>query len=176
MLKILLISLALVTAALPARAEVFLENLTWTELRDAVASGSTTVIVPVGGTEQSGPHLTLGKHNVRVKVIAEKIAEQLGHTIVAPVIAYVPEGQIDPPTEHMKFPGTISLTDATFIQMLQQTGRSLRHAGFTHIVFIGDHGGYQSDLVTAASGLNKEWAGKAKAIGLRQYYNIAQNS
>ena len=175
MLKPLLVALALVTAAIPARAEVFLENLTWTELRDAVASGSTTIIVPIGGTEQSGPHLALGKHNARVKVIAEKIAERLGHTIVAPVIAYVPEGQIDPPTEHMKFPGTLSLTDATFIQMLQQTGRSLRHAGFTHIVFIGDHGGYQSDLVTAATGLNKEWAGKGKAIGLRQYYSIAQN-
>ena len=175
MLKPLLISLALAFTALPAQADVFLENLTWTELRDTIAGGSTTVIVPVGGTEQSGPHLALGKHNARVKVIAEKIAEQLGHTIVAPVIAYAPEGQIDPPTEHMKFPGTISLTDATFIQMLQQTGRSLRHAGFTHIVFIGDHGGYQSDLVTAADELNKEWAGKGKAIGLSRYYSLAQN-
>ena len=175
MFKPLVIALSLVSAALPARAEVSLENLTWTELRDAVASGSTTVIVPIGGTEQSGPHLALGKHNARVKVLAEKIAERLGHTLVAPVVAYVPEGQIDPPTEHMKFPGTISLTDATFIQMLQQTGRSLRHAGFTHIVFIGDHGGYQSDLSAAAADLNKEWAGKGKAVGLHQYYAIAQH-
>lgn len=175
MFKSLLITVLLIGATLPARAEVFLENLTWTELRDQVAAGSTTVIVPIGGTEQSGPHLALGKHNARVKVLSQLIAERLGHALVAPVIAYVPEGQIDPPTEHMKFPGTISLTDATFIAVLQQTGRSLRHAGFTHIVFIGDHGGYQSDLVTAANGLNKEWAGKGKAIGLRQYYSFSQN-
>ena len=175
MFKSVLIAATLIGATQPARAEVFLENLTWTELRDQVAAGTTTVIVPIGGTEQSGPHLALGKHNARVKVLSQRIAERLDHTLVAPVIAYVPEGQIDPPTEHMKFPGTISLTDATFIAMLQQTGRSLRHAGFTHIVFIGDHGGYQSDLVTAANALNKEWAGKGKAIGLRQYYSIAQN-
>ena len=175
MFKSLLIAAALISSTPPAHAEVFLDNLTWTELRDAVAGGSTTVIVPIGGTEQSGPHLALGKHNARVKVLAQLIAERLGKTLVAPIIAYVPEGQIDPPTEHMKFPGTISLTDGTFIKMLEETGRSLRHAGFTHVVFIGDHGGYQSDLVTAATALNKEWAGKGKALGLRQYYSIAQN-
>ncbi len=175
MFKLFLIGVALILTTLSAKAEVFLENLTWTELRDAVAGGSTTVIVPVGGTEQSGPHLALGKHNARVKVFSQLIAERLGKTFVAPIMAYVPEGQIDPPTEHMKFPGTISLTDATFIKVLEETGRSLRHAGFTHIVFIGDHGGYQSDLVSAASALNKEWGGKGKAIGLRQYYAIAQN-
>ena len=45
----------------------FLEELTWTELRDAIRAGTTTVIVPVGGTEQNGPHMALGKHNVRVQ-------------------------------------------------------------------------------------------------------------
>jgi len=167
----------LLAVTAPARAgEVWLENLTWTELRDAVAGGTTTVIIPVGGTEQSGPHLALGKHNARVKFLAEKIAEQAGQTLVAPVIAYVPEGQIDPPTEHMKFPGTISLSDATFIQMLEQAARSLRHAGFIHIVLIGDHGGYQKDLTAAATALNKEWAGKGKALAVAEYYALAQGS
>ncbi len=174
MMKPLCLALALFALAAPARADVFLENLTWTELRDAVAAGDTTVLVPIGGTEQSGPHIALGKHNARVKVLAAKIAGKLGHTLVAPVIAYVPEGNIDPPTGHMRFPGTISLTDATFTQMLEQTGRSLRHAGFTHVVFIGDHGGYQRDLVAAADVLNREWKGRGRAIGLRQYYAIAQ--
>ncbi len=175
MFRILAIACALLAVPVTARAEVFLENATWTELREAIAAGSTTVIVPIGGTEQSGPHLALGKHNARVKIMAQKIAESLGQTFVAPVIAYVPEGQIDPPTEHMKFPGTLTISDATFIQMLEQTGKSLRHAGFTHIVFIGDHGGYQGDLVTAAAALNKEWGGRGKALGLRRYYEIAQN-
>jgi creatinine amidohydrolase len=168
--------LALGLGCAPAHAEVWLENLTWTELRDAVGQGSTTVIIPVGGTEQSGPHIALGKHNARVKVLAEQIATKLGHTLVAPVIAYAPEGNIDPPTEHMRFPGTISLTDETFIQLLVQSADSLKHAGFTHVVLIGDHGGYQKDLAAAAAKLNKAWGGKAHALAALDYYNIAQGS
>ena len=87
---------------------VFLEELTWTELRDLIRSGKTTIILPTGGTEQNGPHMALGKHNVRVKALAEKIARGLGNALVAPVLAYVPEGRIAPPTGHMRFPGTIT--------------------------------------------------------------------
>ncbi len=169
------ISLVLLMAT-SANAEVFLENLTWTELRDQIANGTTTVIIPVGGTEQSGPHLALGKHNARVKFLAEKIATTLGKTLVAPVMAYVPEGSIDPPTAHMKFPGTLSISDSAFIEILKQTGKSLRHAGFKNIVIIGDHGSYQKDLSLAADQLNKEWAGKAHAFAAREYYQISQNA
>ena len=71
--------------AAPAAPSVLLDELTWTELRDAIKAGKTTIIVPVGGTEQSGPHIALGKHNVRVKVLAAKIAATLGNALVAPV-------------------------------------------------------------------------------------------
>ncbi len=162
--------------AAPAQAEVWLENLTWTELRDAIGQGTTTVIIPVGGIEQSGPHLALGKHNARIKVLAEQIATKLGHVIVAPVIATVPEGNIDPPTEHMRFPGTLTITDDTFIQVLVQTASSLRHAGFTRVVLIGDHGGYQRDLAAAAAKLNKAWAGKGHALAALDYYTISQGA
>ncbi len=74
----------------------------------------------------------------------------------------------------MRFPGTLSISDVTFIQLLQQTGQSLRHAGFTRIVFIGDHGGYQRDLTVAATALNQQWKGSsARAIGLLKYYQLA---
>jgi len=174
MLKGLSLILALVFLSASAHAEVFMENLTWMELRDQIEQGSTTVIVPIGGTEQSGPYLALGKHNARVSFLAKLIAEKLGHCLIAPTVAYVPEGEIDPPTQHMKFPGTLTISDATFISMLKDTGRSLRHAGFKTIVLIGDHGGYQSDLTKVADALNKEWAGKAKALGLIQYYALSQ--
>jgi creatinine amidohydrolase/Fe(II)-dependent formamide hydrolase-like protein len=176
MKRLLIVALlSLGSWSVAAHGEVWLENLTWTELRDAVGQGSTTVIIPIGGVEQSGPHLALGKHNARVNFLADKIATQLGHTLVAPVVAYVPEGNVDPPTAHMKFPGTLTLTDETFIQMLVQTGNSLKHAGFTHVVFIGDHGGYQKDLTVAAARLNVAWGGKAHALGALGYYAIAQS-
>src|SRR3954447_26850713 len=97
--------------SVPATNSVFLEDLTWDEVRDSIAAGKTTVIIPTGGTEQNGPHMALGKHNVRVAANAEAIARKLGNTLVAPVMAYVPEGGIDPPTGHMRFAGTISLPD-----------------------------------------------------------------
>ncbi len=153
-------------AAQAAPPSVQLDKLTWTEVRAAIQSGTTTIIVPAGGTEQSGPHIALGKHNVRARVLAGRIAAALGDTLVAPVLAYVPEGAISPPSGHMLFPGTISIPDAVFKSTLEAAARSLRQAGFTHIVLVGDHGGYQSVLKHAAAELNKEWAGS----GVRAYY------
>src|SRR5271167_2460269 len=117
----------------PPQPGVYLEDLTWTELRDAIRSGKTTALLPIGGTEQSGPDIALGKHNVRVKVLAALIAQGLGNAIVAPVIAYVPEGGVNPPTSHMRYPGTITVTDESFEKTLEYASRSLKLAGFQNI-------------------------------------------
>lgn len=138
---------------------VFLEKLTWDEVRDAVAAGKTTVIIPTGGTEQNGPHMALGKHNVRIAANAEAIARRLGNTLIAPVVAYTPEGGIDPPTGHMRFAGTISIPDPIFRQVLEYAARSLRQHGFRDIVFIGDSGPNQAPQNAVAATLNAEWAG-----------------
>jgi creatinine amidohydrolase/Fe(II)-dependent formamide hydrolase-like protein len=150
---------------------VFLEDLTWTELRDRLKAGSTTIIVPVGGTEQNGPAMVLGKHNLRVRLLAEKIANGLGNTLVAPVNAYVPEGSVDPPTAHMRFPGTITIPDAAFESTLEYAARSFRKHGFRDIVLIGDHGSYQKNMQRVADKLNREWAaGPARVHALDDYY------
>ncbi len=160
--------------ALAAVPGVYLEDLTWTELRDAVASGTNTIIIPVGGTEQNGPHMALGKHNVRARVLAGRIAAALGDTLVAPVIAYVPEGNISPPTEHMRFPGTISVPAAAFKGTVEGAAQSFKQAGFTHIVLLGDHGGYQALLKSAAQELNRAWAATpARAHFIPEYYRAA---
>ena len=169
---ILLLTLFLTNSA---QASVFIEDKTWTELRDEVKAGATTIIIPIGGTEQNGPAMALGKHNFRVKFLAEKIATKLGNAMVAPTIAYVPEGNIDPPESHMKFPGTISIADKTFEDMLASAARSFKHAGFKTIVLIGDHGSYQSDLTIVADKLNREWKGSAWVFADRDYYNISQH-
>ena len=166
--------LAAAHALAQAPQTVFLDELTWTELRDQIRAGRRTIIVPIGGTEQSGPHIVLGKHNVRVKVLAEKIALALGDTLVAPVMAYVPEGNISPPTAHMRFPGTISIPDQTFEKMLEYTARSLKLHGFRDIVFLGDHGGYQKDEQAVADRLNREWASTPSRVhALPEYYRAA---
>jgi len=161
-------------AAAPPPSTVYLEELTWTELRDLVASGKTIAIVPVGGTEQSGPHMALGKHNARVRFLAGRIAASLGNALVAPVITYVPEGTVNPPSAHMRFPGTITIPDAAFETTLEYAARSLRLAGFRDVVLIGDHGGYQANLEHVAARLNREWAASPVRVhAVLEYYRAA---
>jgi creatinine amidohydrolase/Fe(II)-dependent formamide hydrolase-like protein len=175
--RMILMSLvfAFVPAASARAASAQIDELTWTELRDAIKAGKTTVIIPVGGTEQSGPHLALGKHNVRAKQLAERVATELADALVAPVVAYVPEGSISPPTQHMRYAGTISIPDAAFSGVIDGAARSLRQHGFTDVVLIGDHGGYQSLLRASADRLNKEWGrGGARVHFIAEYYDAAQ--
>ena len=168
----------LVFAAAPTCAEppdtVSLEELTWPELRELVRAGKTTVILPIGGTEQNGPHMALGKHNVRVRAMSERIARALGNALVAPVIAYVPEGGLDPPTGHMRFPGTITVPDEVFRGSLEAAARSVRLHGFRDIVFLGDHGSTQAGEKTVAARLNRAWAATpARAHAIEEYYRAA---
>ncbi len=173
LLRVLVCGLLLFTAEVSfaqVPRTVLLEDLTWTEIRDQVQAGKTTIIIPIGGTEQSGPGIAVGKHNARAAFLSQKIAERLGNALVAPVVAYVPEGGYAPPSSHMRFPGTITIPDAVFEQMLVSAAQSFAVHGFKNIVFLGDHGGYQKDLDRVAAQLNKAWAGKAHAIVPPEYY------
>ena len=136
---------------------VFLEDLTWTEVRHAIDSGVTTVIVPTAGTEQNGPHMVLGKHKYRMNAGAERIARELGNTLVAPIMTYVPEGEIDPPEGHMRFAGTISIPQDVFRDVVEYTARSLQAHGFKDILLIGDSGPNQSGMQAVAEALTQEW-------------------
>jgi creatinine amidohydrolase/Fe(II)-dependent formamide hydrolase-like protein len=177
-LLLLLASIA-ARAALPAGfAANDLEALTSIELRERIAHGATTILVPIGGTEQNGAHMVLGKHNVRAHILADRIADALGNAIVAPTIAYVPEGSIHPPAAHMKYTGTISIPDAVFEGLLEATARSFKQHGFKDVVFLGDHGGYQADLTRVADKLNREWARDpaCRAHAPLAYYRITQTA
>src|SRR6266436_1510124 len=172
---LVLCSLLLGLPAAHASGTVFLEELTWTELRDLIQSGKTTIIVPIGGTEQNGTHMALGKHNLRVRYLSEKIAGALGNALVAPVIAYVPEGALEPPTGHMRFPGTITVPEEAFEKILEYAARSFKAAGFRDIVFLGDHGSYQRVEKAVADRLDKEWAAKPVRVhAIEEYYRVSE--
>jgi creatinine amidohydrolase/Fe(II)-dependent formamide hydrolase-like protein len=165
----------LVLFAAPVRgaepASPFIEDLTWTELRDQIAAGKTTVIIPIGGTEQNGPHMAIGKHNVRVKLLAGKIAAALGNAVVAPVLSYVPEGNLNPPSAHMRWPGTISVPEDSFEKTIEYAARSFKVHGFHDIVFLGDHGSTQKGEQAVAAKLDREWtATPVRVHAIVQYY------
>lgn len=154
----------------------YLEDLTSPELRARIEAGVTTVLVPIGGTEQNGPYMVLGKHNVRAHILAGQIAQRLGNAVVAPVIAYVPEGNIHPPQAHMRFAGTISIPTSAFEAVLEATARSFKQHGFHDVFFLGDHGGYQKSEERVAARLNREWAGdpSCRVHALLDYYRVTQ--
>ncbi len=156
-------------------SSVYLEELSWPELRDQIRAGKTTVLVPIGGTEQNGPQMALGKHNVRVHLLSGKIARALGDALVAPVIAYVPEGDVEHPAGHLKFPGTITIPVGAFEQTLEYAAKSFKLAGFRNIVFLGDHGGYQKADQAVADRLDREWAATpARVYALTEYYRASE--
>ncbi|MBM3345931.1 MAG: hypothetical protein FJY55_05460, partial [Betaproteobacteria bacterium] len=91
---------------------LFIEDLTWPQLGARVAAGSTIAIVPTGGTEQGGPHLVPGKHDLLVREALRRVAIRPGNALVAPVILVVPEGPLDRPGDNPAFPGALGLSDA----------------------------------------------------------------
>jgi len=150
---------------------VFLEELTWTEVRALIDDGATTVIVPTAGTEQNGPHMVLGKHRYRMEWGSDRIARALGNALVAPVMTYVPEGDIDPPSGHMRYAGTISIPPEVFRAVLEQTALSLAAHGFTDILFIGDSGPNQEPMKDVAAALNAQWSdGSSRVHYISDWY------
>lgn len=152
---------------------VFIEDLTWMEIRDAMRGGVDTVIIATGGIEQNGPYLVTGKHNYVLRGTTEAIARKLGNTLVAPIVPFVPEGDIDPPTSHMKYPGTISVTEATYQALLTDICGSFRAHGFKRIVLIGDSGGNQEGMNAVAEKLNAKWNESPRVLFVREYYEQA---
>ena len=149
---------------------VLIEELTWAEVRDLVAAGTTNVIIGTAGTEQKGPHMVDGEHKFIMEYAADKIARGMGKTLVAPVITYVPEGSWDPPSGHMRYPGTITLPEDRFVELLVNAGRSLKASGFKNVYFLGESGGNRTGMRTAATRLNELWKGAATAHWVDDYY------
>jgi creatinine amidohydrolase/Fe(II)-dependent formamide hydrolase-like protein len=151
---------------------VFIEDMTWMEVRDAMAAGKKTVIVATGGIEQNGPYLVAGKHNVVLRATTEAIARKLGDALVAPIVGFVPEGEIDPPTEHMKYPSTVGVSEETFRRLLTDICSCYRTHGFKDIILIGDSGGNQAGMKDVAAQLNSKWTdGRSRVHYIAEYFN-----
>ena len=156
---------------LPAAQTVWIEEMTWMDVRDALADGKTTAIIPTGGVEPNGPWLATGKHNFVLRANCDAIARELGDALCAPVIKLVPEGSIDPPSGHMTSPGTLSLRQETFEALLTDVAHSLKMHGFRNIIFIGDSGGNQGGQRAVAERLNEQFAGAAVVAHVQEYYD-----
>lgn len=158
---------------LPAPNTVWLEEMTWMDVRDALKAGKTTVIIATGGMEPNGPWLVTGKHNYVLEANCEAIARKLGNALCAPIIKLVPEGNIEQKTSHMGSPGTISLRQETFKAMLTDVVHSLKQHGFKNIILIGDSGGNQPGQRAVADSLTALWKGDPVVAHVQEYYDYA---
>ena len=156
---------------LPAASTVWLEEMTWMDVRDAMKAGKTTAIISTGGIEPNGPWLALGKHNYVLRANCDAIARKLGNALCAPIDPFVPEGNPSAKGGHMASPGTISLREETFAALLTDIATSLKTHGFENIILIGDSGGNTRGMSTVAKTLLTEWAGSTFIAHIPQYYD-----
>lgn len=159
---------------LPTPNTVWMEEMTWMDVRDALKAGKTNVIIATGGMEPNGPWLATGKHNYVLHANCEAIARKMGNALCAPIVKFVPEGDIEKKTSHMASPGTISMREETFRGILRDTAESLQAHGFKNIIFIGDSGGNQAGQKAIAEELTKKWGGQALALHIAEYYTYGE--
>jgi creatinine amidohydrolase/Fe(II)-dependent formamide hydrolase-like protein len=153
---------------------VWLEEMTWMDVRDAMAAGKKTVIISTGGIEPNGPFLALGKHNYVLRANCEAVARKLGDALCAPIDPFVPEGPpTGSPTGHMNTMGTISLREETFQALLTDIVTSLKSGGFKNIMLIGDSGGNGRGMGAVATKLNAEWNADPVVAHIPQHYDYS---
>jgi creatinine amidohydrolase/Fe(II)-dependent formamide hydrolase-like protein len=159
-----------------ARDEVWIEEMTSIEVRDAIRAGKTTAIIAAGALEENGPYLAAGKHNFRLETIAPAIARRLGNALLAPIVRLSPSGDITPPTGHMQYAATISLRQETYEALLTDMVSSLAQHGFKDIILFGDSGGgEQSGMKAVADKLNAQWKGNpAQVYFITEFYTEEQ--
>ncbi|PSP55009.1 creatininase [Halobacteriales archaeon QS_1_67_19] len=130
-----------------------LSELTWT---DADRSATDLAILPVGSTEQHGPHAPLGTDVVTAEAVAEAGADAYdGEVVVAPAI---PVGVA---AEHRQFTGTLWVSEDTFREYVRETVASLAHHGWDRVVLVNGHGGNVAALREVAGTITREDAAYA---------------
>jgi creatinine amidohydrolase/Fe(II)-dependent formamide hydrolase-like protein len=149
---------------------VWIEHLTWMEVRDAIKAGKTTGLILTGGVESNGPHLATGKHNFVLTVMGEAIARKLGNALVAPILTLEP-GR---PDGERVSPGSVVLSQATYRAVLTDMAESLRGMGFTTVILMGDSGGNQAAMKEVASTLNAKYNGQpSRFYFIPEYYDYS---
>jgi creatinine amidohydrolase len=120
----------------------WLHEMTWPEI-EALVAETTTVLLPMGSTEQHGPHLPEGTDTYVPAHLCELVAERTGVPIAPPVWFTTCE-------QHMAFGGTISLRPTTLIALLRDIWGSLARHGFRHVVVLNGHlGGAHPAILSA---------------------------
>jgi creatinine amidohydrolase len=149
---------------------VWIEELTYLEVRDAMKAGKTTALIVTGSTEQNGPYLVGAKHNIVLRQTGEAIARKLGNALVAPI---VPIEAGNPENKYLSW-GSLYFTADTFKAVVRDMTTSLKSQGFKNIILIGDSGGDTAGMKAVAQELTAKWNGTPGVYHIPEYYNWSQ--
>jgi mycofactocin system creatininase family protein len=131
-----------------ARAVVTLADLSWPDVRDRAAAG-TMLAVPLGATEQHGPHLPVSTDTDVAVELCERLAAVRDDVLIAPPVTYGSSG------EHAGFAGTLSIGQAAIELVVLELGRSATET-FEHVLFVSAHGGNTEPVTRAVARLRTE--------------------
>ncbi len=121
--------------------------MTWQEVADAVKE-TKTILIPIGSTENGGPHLPLSNETEVALEIARKAGYELGSLVAPPIYFGVSE-------QHIDFPGTTSIKSQTLVNMLLDICGSFQRHGLRNMIFVNGHSGNTPALQMAASELRQ---------------------
>jgi len=124
---------------------MWLADLAWPEVAQRAAAGAVLAI-PLGSTEQHGPHLPLSTDTDITVALCRRLASARADVLIAPPVAYGSSG------EHDGFAGTLSIGQAALEQLVLELGRSATRT-FRHVLFVSGHGGNARPVARAVEGL-----------------------
>lgn len=158
---------AAVVRPIAARDSVWIEEMNYLEVRDAMKAGKTTALIMAGSTEQNGPYMAGGKHQYAMRLVGEAIARKLGNALIAPLI---PMEAGNPENKYLEW-GSIYFTAETFQAVVRDMANSLKSQGFKNVILLGDSGGNTAGLRAVAAELGPKWGDNARIYHVPEYYN-----
>lgn len=152
-------------------SEHFIERMTWEEVAERIERGVDAVLIPIGTTEQHGPHMPLDTDCLIARALSERSAA-LAHegglnVLVAPTL------NVTLSWYHMQFPGSMRLQTTTFLQVFREVCDSLTHHGFENLVAVNGHGGNIAALTVA---VNSYFEHTGRRVFLAQWWDLAADA
>ncbi len=149
---------------LPGKS-VRLEHLSWTQIRDLQQTGGDMLLLPVGATEQHGPHLPINTDTVIATAACDYASARTGVAVLPALNYTVSLGHTE------KWPGTFSLFHETFIHTVREIAAWAVATGWKRLLLVNSHFGNDASLRVAVDRLRFDFTGRLQ-IATRNTFNL----
>ena len=130
----------------------------WNEIHWPDISGAEPsrwiAVLPLAATEQHGPHLPLGTDVMIAEAYLDRVRELLPADLP---VTFLPVQPVGISTEHIHYPGTMTLPAATALKDWMEIGKSVARAGVRKFVMVTSHGGNSAAMTLVAQDLRAEY-------------------